>query len=220
VLADITPLRRYPHFRRLWFGQMVSSTGSQLTIVGVAYQVFRLTNSTAMVGLVSLGQLVPLLVASLGLASVGDIKDRRRVLLVTQAGMALASVGLAVNAAVPHPAVWPLLVFTAASAAFQGVDWPTRNAALRMIVADTDLPGALALQMMLTQWAFVAGPALAGLVIAHAGLSVVYEIDVATFGAALVAVAALPPLVPAGGATRPPRDCDTCAVSACSPRAS
>ncbi|HLY81605.1 MAG TPA: MFS transporter [Acidimicrobiales bacterium] len=203
LLADVGPLKRHPHFRRLWFGQMVSSTGSQLTIVGVAYQAFRLTHSTAMVGLVSAGQLVPLLVSSLGLASVGDVKDRRRVLLVTQMGLALASAGLAVNAAFPHPALWPLFVCTAASAAFQGVDWPTRNAALRMIVTDEDLPSALGLQLMLTQWAMVAGPALAGLLVAHVGLSVVFGIDVATFGAALAAVVLLPPLMPAAGATRP-----------------
>ena len=58
LLADITPLRRHRTFRRLWAGLLISSIGSQLTIVAVAYQAYVLTHSTLIVGLVSLVQLV------------------------------------------------------------------------------------------------------------------------------------------------------------------
>ena len=58
VLVDTGPLRRQPGFRRLWTGQLIASLGSQLTVVAVAYQTYRLTGSTAMVGLVSLSGLV------------------------------------------------------------------------------------------------------------------------------------------------------------------
>ncbi len=61
ILLDAGPLRRHRDFRRLWGGQLVSQLGSQLTIVGVSYQAYRLSGSTAIVGLVSLGQLIPLL---------------------------------------------------------------------------------------------------------------------------------------------------------------
>src|SRR5207247_139057 len=64
VLVNTGPLRRHPGFRRLWTGQVVAAVGSQLTVVAVGYQTYRLTGSTAMVGLVSLGQLVPLLAGS------------------------------------------------------------------------------------------------------------------------------------------------------------
>lgn len=201
LLADITPLREHRDFRRLWLGQLVSSMGSQLTIVGVAYQAYRLTHSSLVVGLVSLAQLGPLLVGSLLGGSVADATDRRRLLLVTQVVLGGASLGLAVNAAFSRPALWPLFVCTAFAAGVQGVDWPARKAALPMIVPTRDLPSALALQQILMQTAMVVGPALAGLLIARAGLSVVFGIDVATFAAALVAVALLPPLVPAGGGT-------------------
>ena len=56
ALVDTSPLRRHTGFRRLWTGQLVASLGSQLTVVAVSYQTFRLTGSTAMVGLVSLEQ--------------------------------------------------------------------------------------------------------------------------------------------------------------------
>src|SRR5690349_5863546 len=84
ILVDIGPLRQHRDFRRLWTGQLVSQLGSQLTIVAVSYQTYRLTGSTAMVGLVSLGQLVPLLAGSLLGGPLVDAWDRRRVLLFTQ----------------------------------------------------------------------------------------------------------------------------------------
>ena len=66
LLADITPLRQNQPFRRLWVGLLVSSIGSQLTVVAVAYQAYVLTHSTLVVGLVSLVQLVPTLVGAMG----------------------------------------------------------------------------------------------------------------------------------------------------------
>ncbi len=201
LLADIGPLRRHRAFRRLWLGQVVSGLGSQLTIVGVAYETYRLTNSSFMVGLVSLVQLGPLLVGSLWGGSLVDAHDRRRVLIVTQVALATTSLGLAVNAALPHPVLWPVFVATAASAAFQGVDMPARRAALPMILPADELPAALALQQVLFQLAAVVGPAVAGLLIAKTSLSVVFGCDVASFGAGLAAVLLLPPLVPSGGGT-------------------
>jgi MFS family permease len=199
ILADVGPLRRHRSFRRLWVGQLVSGFGSQLTIVAVAYQAYELTHSTLIVGLVSLAQLGPLLVGSLVGGSLVDAKDRRKVLLVTQVVLGSTSLGLAVNAGLAHPALWPLFVLTAAGAAVSGVDWPGRKAALPMLVSVEDLPAALAIQQVGYQGAAVAGPALAGLLIARLGLSWVYSIDVASFGAALIAVAVLPSLVPTGG---------------------
>jgi MFS family permease len=201
LFADVSPLRKHRAFRRLWLGQVVSGLGSQLTIVGIAYQTYRLTGSSFMVGLVSLVQLAPLLVGSLWGGSIVDAHDRRRVLLVTQVALAATSLGLAVNAALPHPVLWPIFLCTAASAGFQGVDMPARRAALPMIVPHDDLPAAIALQQVLFQLTAVVGPALAGLLIATTSLSFVYAADVASFGAGFTAVVLLPALVPAGGGT-------------------
>src|SRR5438105_15188447 len=112
LFADIAPLRDSPDFRRLYVGQLVSFLGSQLAIVAVPYQVFRLTHSSFQVGLVSLAQLGPLLVGSLVGGAVADTVDRRRLLMVMQVAQALTSVGLAVNAATAG-ALWPIYGLTA-----------------------------------------------------------------------------------------------------------
>jgi len=200
-VVDITPLRRYRHFRHLWSGQVVSGLGSQLTLVAVSFQAYSLTHSTLVVGLVGLGQLVPLLAGALWGGALADAVDRRRVLVFTQVAMATAVGGLVVNASIPHPHVWPLFICTAVSAGLQGIDWPARRAALPMLVDALDVTPAIALQTAIQQLALVAGPALAGVLIATIGLSAVYGIDVATFSVALAAALLLPTLVPSGGGT-------------------
>jgi len=115
--------------------------------------------------------------------------------------MGAAVGGLVVNASLPRPAVWPLFVCTAAGAGFQGVDWPTRRAALPMLVDAGDVTAAIALQTSIQQLALVAGPALAGVLIGVIGTNAVYGIDVASFAVALGAAALLPPLTPTGGGT-------------------
>jgi MFS family permease len=201
VLADITPLRNSTGFRRLWFGQTVSSLGSQLTVVAVAYQTYELTHSTAMVGLVSLVALGPTLIGSLLGGAIADAMDRRRLLVATQILLALASAALAANALLPHPRLWVLFVAPGATAAFQGVDFPTRLAVVPMLVPAEDLASAFALQSVVTNLAVVVGPALAGVMIAQLGLASVYFADVASYGSTLVAALLLPTLRPTGGGT-------------------
>src|SRR6516162_4661640 len=202
AIVDTGPLRRHSGFRRLWSGQLIASLGSQLTVVAVGYQTYRLTGSTAMVGLVSLGQLVPLLAGSLFGGPFVDAWDRRRVLMATQVLLAAGVAGLAVNSMLAHPLLWPMFACTAESAAFQGVDWAARRASLRRLVPAADLAAALSLQSAAFQMTLVVGPAAAGLLIAHAGFSLVYGLNVAAFAIAFGMVARLPSLRPAGGGQR------------------
>jgi MFS family permease len=199
ILVDTGPLRRHAGFRRLWTGQLAASLGSQLTVVAVAYQTYRLTGSTAMVGLVSLGGLVPLLAGSVLGGPLVDAFDRRKVLLVTQTLLAAGCAGLAVNATGRHALVWPMFACTAESAAFQGVDWAARRASLQQLVPPADLAAAVSLQSAGFQASLVIGPAAAGLLIAHAGFALVYWLNVASFGVAFIMVLRLPPLLPEGG---------------------
>jgi MFS family permease len=173
--------------------------GSQLTVVAVGYQTYRLTGSTAMVGLVSLGALVPLLAGSVLGGPVVDAWDRRKVMLVTQVLLAVGCAGLAVNAMLGQPRLWPMFACTVEAAAFQSVDWAARRASLRQLVPPGELAAALSLQSAAFQATLVIGPAAAGLLIAHAGFALVYWLNVISFAVAFIAVARLPALRPQGG---------------------
>jgi len=194
LLIDLTPLRRSRDFRRLVSGELVSVLGTQLTTVAVPYQVYELTRSSLAVGLVSVTQLFPLIAGSLLAGSVVDAMDRRRLLMVAQVLMACCSAGLAVNADL-GPALWPLFVLPALAAGVSGLDSAGRNAIVPNMVRRSEVSTANAIFQTLFQLGLVAGPALAGLLLAGAGVRFVYWMDVASFGVALLAVFLISPFV-------------------------
>jgi len=198
LFVDLGPLRRSRDFRVLYSGQLVSTLGSQLTVVAVPYQVYRMTHSSLDVGLISLTQLGPLLVFSLIGGSVADTHDRRRVLIVTELLLAASSTGLALNGTLAHPALWPLFALSACSGGLAGFDRPAFNASIARLVPPTDLAAGYALWQVQLQLGIVVGPALAGLLLSGAGLAVVYWIDVATFIVSFATVVALNPQPPLG----------------------
>ena len=69
LAVDVRPLRESRDFRLLWCGELISQTGSQITMVALFVQVDRLTGSTAAVGAIGLVQLGPMIFASLGSAA-------------------------------------------------------------------------------------------------------------------------------------------------------
>ena len=109
--------------------------------------------------------------------------------------MAACSAGLAINADLDPltPALWPLFVLPALSAGFSGLDSAGRNAIVPNLVRRSEVSTANAIFQALFQFGLVAGPALAGLLLAGAGVRFVYWLDVAGFGVALLAVFLISP---------------------------
>jgi Transmembrane secretion effector len=202
LFIDLTPLRRSRDFRRLISGELVSVLGTQLTTVAVPYQVYQLTHSSLDVGLVSMTQLAPLIAGSLLAGSVVDAMDRRRVLMLAQVLMAACSAGLAINTDL-GTALWPLFVLPALAAGFSGLDSAGRNAMLPNMVRRSEVSTANAIFQALFQLGTVVGPAVAGLLLAGAGVRFVYWLDVASFGVALLSVFLISPQ-PAGEAGHRP----------------
>ena len=199
VAPDTAPLRNSPGYRRLWTGDIFATFGRHLIQVAVPVQIYSLTHSSLMVGLVSLAQLVPLIGGSLVGGVVVDAVDRRRVILVTATCLALVGVGFAVNAGLPSPMLWPIFVLAMLQSFVAGFDSPARRAALPSVVGLKQLPAAFALQQILSNLSKLVGPALAGVLIAAFGLAPAYWIYVASLSAGVIAVSGLPALRPEGG---------------------
>jgi MFS family permease len=190
-LIDVSPLRESRSFRLLWVGQLVSLTGTQLRLVAIPYQIYLLTGSSLDVGLIGLFQAIPLISLALFGGVIADRVDRRRLLIVTQVGLAACSAGLAIGTQLGFANVLYLYMFTAIGAAFSALDGPARGALTPSLVAREQLPAAMALNQVLFQTAAIAGPALAGVVILTFGVAGAYWIDVASFAVAIGAVTAL-----------------------------
>ncbi|MGZ4695166.1 MAG: MFS transporter [Acidimicrobiales bacterium] len=202
VLIDIGPLRESRQFRLLYLGQIVSSIGSGVTVVAAPLQVYQLTSSSVMVGLLGLAQVLPLILGSLVGGALADAHDRRRVLLLAQVLVGATSMGLALNAMLSHPHVWIIFLLTTMQAAFYGLDRPTRSAATPALVGPLNLPAALALNQLLLQLSIVIGPALGGVLIAKVSMASAYWVDTISFGFAIVALLLMRPILPEGGGTR------------------
>jgi MFS family permease len=203
IAVDIRPLRESRDFRRLWFGVGISAIGSQVTTVAIPFQLYDETRSTLLVGLLGLAALVPLLIVPIYGGAVADAVDRRRLLLLSDVAQLLVTGGLLVNALLPNPSVWFLFVAEALGTAAYGFQRPARNALTPRLVRDDQLLAAIAVEDVVFTLARVAGPVMAGVLIAVVGLAGAYAIDMATFAASLGAIWLLPRMPSAPDADRP-----------------
>ena len=170
-LPDMAPLRESRSFRLLWIGQLISLTGSQLRLVALPYQVFLITGSSFAVGAIGLFQAVPLLTLGLFGGAIADAVDRRRLLLVTQTGLAAVSLILAIVTQLGLASVPVLYLLTALGACFSALDSPTRASLGPTLVERKHIRAAIALNQTIWQLAAVVGSLLAGVVIARVGLA-------------------------------------------------
>jgi MFS family permease len=202
VLADITPLRTSPDFRRVWAGQSVSSIGQQMTALAVSVQVYALTHSSFATGLVGLCSLIPLVVVGLYGGVVADRFDRRRIGLLGASGLAVLSAVLTAQAALGLRQVWLLYAVVAAQAVFFALNSPARAAMVPRLVPAGQLPAANALGSVSMNLGLTVGPMLGGVLIGTAGYQAAYLVDTLAFGASLYAMWRLPAMRPsaAGGA--------------------
>ena len=203
LLVDPAPLRLDRDYRLLWSGQAISVAGRMITAVVLPYQVYVLTRDVLAVGALSLVQLVPILIFTLGGGAVADAIDRRRLLLATQCLLAIATAGLAAVALLAEPPLWAIYALAFVAAGLGSVDQPARASAIPRLVPPQRLQSAIALNQLVFNAGAVVGPAIGGVVVATVGISAANTIDAITYLAAIAALLLMAPIPPAAGAVRP-----------------
>ncbi|MFI0819036.1 MFS transporter [Streptomyces sp. NPDC021098] len=203
LLPDLAPWRSSRDFRLLWTAGLVTAFGSFLTMVALPLQIKELTGSTVAVGAIGAVELVPLIVFGLYGGALADAVDRRKLILATEAALGLLSVLLLVNSLLPDPLLWPLYVVAALSSALMGLQRPALDAVVARIVPHDQLTAAAALNSLRWQLSAIAGPSLAGVVVAYAGLPLAYGLDLLTFLVSLLLALGLTPAPPAHDAEPP-----------------
>jgi MFS family permease len=205
LLTDITPLRDFAPFRRLFLGSLLSSAGSALTGFAVPLQVYDITRSPFAVGAIGLAALGPMLAAGLLGGPLIDAMDRRKLILITSTCLAGVSAALAAQAFAGLSALWLLYVLIAVQSGLAALNLPARRALVPSLLPPDRLPSGLALNRISFQLTLIIGPALGGLITAAAGLKACYLIDAVSFGAALYGVSRLPAMPPRPETARPGR---------------
>jgi MFS family permease len=177
ITVDVQPLRESRDFRLLTAGSLITGLGTQATLVALPYQVFVITGSAFLTGLIGAAELGPLVVASLFGGALADRFDRRRMLVFCQIALVAIAAALAVAAATGPPPIWILFVLAAAMAGASAIERVVRSATVPNTVSNESLPAAISLTYGLYQLTQVAGPAVGGVLIALSSLTVPYSVD-------------------------------------------
>lgn len=174
-----------------------------IRVVAVPFQVYGLTHSSLAVGLLGLVEIVPILFFAFLGGALADAHDRRRMVQLTELGMAGLSAVLVANALLPSPQLWILYAIYACGASLDALQRPSLDALLPRLVEREEITAASALNSLKSTMGTIAGPAVGGLLIAAVGLPITFGVDVATFSISLVALNAMRAVPPPPDAERP-----------------
>jgi MFS family permease len=192
MFLDIGPLRHNTSFRRLFASQFISGLGTMVSYVAVPWQLYQLTHSNAQVGLLGLVQLLPVVICGLLGGAVADRVDRKRLLIASEALMAMCLAGLLANASAASPSVLAIYALVAVLQGASGFHRPALEALTQKLARPEEFAAVAALSSVRGTVGMVAGPALAGLLLARWGAVGAYLFDFCTFLAALFFISRIP----------------------------
>ena len=181
----------------------MSNLGAQATLVALPFQLYLLTHSAVVVGLLGAVEVVPLIAMSLLGGAIADRMDRRLLLLLTQLGLVATSGALAFLAAAGHPAVGLLYALGGLLAGFNALQNVAFSALLPNLTDRERLPRVLAVSYGLSALSMVLGPAVGGVLIATLGVQAAYIVDAASCLAVVFTVMLIAPQVPIGAGAHP-----------------
>ena len=182
---------RYRDFRLLWLGMIVSVTGSQMQFVAINWHVYLLTKSPLALGLVGLFRGIPIIVCSLAGGVVADAVDRKKLMMVTQSVMLLSAGLLTAFTVAGLESVWPIYVLSALASAASAFDVPARQSLMPALVPLEVFPNAVSLGLLVFNVATIAGPAIAGFLLAESGPALIYGLNAFSFLAVIAALIAM-----------------------------
>ncbi len=203
MLLDLSPLRVSRDYRLLFFGQLVSFFGSMMTFIVVPWQMYQLTQSSAMVGYIYLAEFVPMVVLAFVGGALADFLDKRKMLRLTEIGQTTVTAILLLNSLLPNPRIWVLFVAVALHAGFAAIQRPAFESFIQKVIPPELMSSVMALNSVRFSIGAIVSPAVAGIIATQLSASVAYSIDLFTFVASLIAVFMLRHVPPPENAERP-----------------
>src|SRR5262245_14802392 len=178
----------FPTYRTLWIATVASGVGSAMQAVGAGWLMTTMSPSPVLVSLVQAATMLPLFLLVLPAGVLGDIVDRRRLLLFSQWWSLAAALllGLLTHAGITSPGL--LLLFTFALGIGTALQTPALQAVVPELVPREGLPLAVALNSMGMNIARAVGPAVGGILIAAAGAGSVFLFNGVSFLFMIVAL--------------------------------
>jgi MFS family permease len=177
-----------PNYRRYFVGQVVSLSGNWMQTVAEVWLILSLTGSGIAVGLTTALQFLPMLLFGAWGGLLADRFPKRRLLILTQAAMAVPALALLAICETGVVAPWMVLALVFARGAVNAVDNPTRQSFAIEMVGPDRVVNAVSLNSVVVHSARVVGPAIAGVLIATVGVEPCFVVNAASFAAMIVAL--------------------------------
>ncbi len=177
-----------PNYRRYFVGQVISLSGNWMQSVATIWLILSLTNSGLAVGLTTALEFLPILLGGAWGGLLADRLPKRRLLLITQGLMMIPALGLLAVTATGIVVPWMVYLAVLARGAVNAVDNPTRQSFVIEMVGADRVVNAVSLNSVIVQAARIAGPAIAGLLIAAFGVVPCFAVNALTFIAMMIAL--------------------------------
>jgi predicted MFS family arabinose efflux permease len=179
---------RHRLFAAMWGAQFVSNVGSWMQTVAAQWLMLTLTSSAVYVTLVQTAASLPIVLFAVLAGTIGDLVDRRRFLLITQAIMLVAAAALGLLAIAGFVTPWVLLALVFAVGTGQALTSPTWQTLQPELVPPAERPQAISLGAVNQNLARAVGPAIGGLLLAATSAGTVFLANAATFLAVLAVI--------------------------------
>jgi len=190
----IPPALQHRRYRLLWLGLLISIAGTRMQLAAVLWHISEISPLPIALGAVGLMDILPVLVFSLLAGVFADSINRRRLILVTQTSMAMFAALLGWATLSNRDSLWLIYAVMAASASVSTFDLPARQALIPNLVPASVLTNAFSMNSIAFQLGSIAGPALAGLVLAHIGIGYAYVFNAVSYLAVIVALILMGPV--------------------------
>ncbi len=177
---------RHRDYRLFFTGQFISLVGTWMQSVAQSWLVYRLTGSSLDLGLVGFAGQFPVFVLGLFGGILADRRDKRSVLMLTQAASLVQAALMAWLTFAGHVQVWQVMCLAALLGVVNAVDIPTRQSLVVELVGKEDLHNAIALNSSMFNLARIVGPTLAGIVLAMVGEAWCFSLNAVSYLAVIL----------------------------------
>ena len=193
-LIDVSLLKTNRNYALLYGGQFISFIGTMLSGVTLPWQIYKLTHSSFMVGLLSLVQLLPLLFTALLGGVFADRYNRRNLVILSECILMTGCAALIFNANLAHPNLVIIYLVSSIMSAITGLHRPAFESITQQLINPKDYKSVGALASFKFSFCMITGPAIGGLLIAQFGVTATYTVDLLTFLISLIVLSLMSPL--------------------------
>lgn len=178
---------QYRNYRLLWFGQLISVTGTWMQSLAQAWLVYEVLGASAFqLGLVNVLQFLPVLLFGIPSGIIADKFPKRSIMMVTQLTMMILAATMSTLVFTDAIELWQVYVIATIFGMANAVDMPTRQAFVSELVGKDALMNAIAMNSALFNTGRIVGPAIAGILLALYGPGMLFGINAVSYIAVLI----------------------------------